>query len=361
MLLVAAVAFLLAAGPGGDPVPGRWETNGPAYPAIDLIASAPDDESTFYAGAHDPTSGKSALFRSRDGGTSWETVAEAPMGETLLSFAIDPTGTERMLALTKSAESAQSRVYRSDDGGRSWRLVVAYAASDGAQVFFDPAHVNVAYFFSDERLRRSENDGAWTHVHFQSPLERVWMSPKGVLFWSAFIHTTVPDRHPWFPSVSYWAIFRSATQGLTSFEVSAANCPDLDSVVFAPSDPEVAYAASTACAPLWKSVDGGAHWNGVPLDDLTNLLGGLFRGVERIAIDGRHRSLCHARLDGVALRTSRPKREQRQELEPDSRSRDADRPARNQPIRPLPLCRHGRWCLPAVADRNAFSAPARLG
>jgi hypothetical protein len=282
MLLVAAVALLFAAGPGGAPSPGLWETNGPAYPAIDLIVPAPDDENVVYAGAHDPETGKSALFRSRDGGTSWETVAEAPAGETLTRFAIDPTGPEHILALTKSTDG-HGQMYRSDDGGRSWRLVLAYAASDGAQVFFDPAHVNVAYFFSNGRLRRSEGDGAWTHVQFQSPLERVWISSGGILFWSAFIHTTVPYPHPWL--VSYWAIFRSATQGLTSFEVSAASCPDLDSVFFAPSDPQVAYAASSACTPLSKSVDGGAHWNSFRSDDLTNLLGGLFGDVERIAID----------------------------------------------------------------------------
>jgi hypothetical protein len=62
MLLSAAVALMLAAGPG------PWESSGPVYPSIDLITIAPDDENVVYAGAHDPASGKSALFRSRDGG-----------------------------------------------------------------------------------------------------------------------------------------------------------------------------------------------------------------------------------------------------------------------------------------------------
>ncbi len=83
-MLAAALIGLLASTAVGNATPGLWESNGPAYPAIDLIAIAPDDENVLYAAAHDPVSGGSALFRSPDGGERWNKLADSPAGETLL-------------------------------------------------------------------------------------------------------------------------------------------------------------------------------------------------------------------------------------------------------------------------------------
>jgi hypothetical protein len=288
MLLIAAVALLLAAGPGRDPAPGVWQVNGPAYSAIDLIAIAPDEENVVYVGAHDPDSGKSALFRTRDGGESWETVAEAPPGETLTSFAIDPTGPERMLALTKSSDN-QGRLYRSDDGGQSWRSEPGQFTPDGAKIFFDPNFRNTAYFFSF-RLQRSDDAGPWTKVPFPSPMASLWIS-TGRLFWTALFqppNPRYPNLFPPGPPPPYWETFASATQGQTWSEVSGATCPDLEAVVFAPSDPLLGYATSTTCAPLVKSTDGGMHWNNLASHGFANWLDGLLHGrVEMIEVGPR--------------------------------------------------------------------------
>jgi hypothetical protein len=218
-------------------------------------------------------------------------VAEAPAGETLTRFAIDPTGPERMLALTKSADGVHGQMYRSDDGGESWRIESVAVQPVGAEIFFDPVFANTAYLFSGRRLQRGDGAGDWVRIESSMPMESAWISPGGKLFWSALVQPPPNPRYPnLFPPPGrqppHWEIFKSTTQGRRSSFVAYASCPDLDSVVFAPSDPEVAYAISTTCAPLAKSVDGSANWTDVASHDLTNLLASLLRGqVAKIAVD----------------------------------------------------------------------------
>ena len=279
MFLVAALGFLLAAGPG------RWESSGPLYPAIDQItaAPAPDDENIVYAGAHDPASGKSALFRSRDGGASWETVAEAPASETLRSFAIDPTGPERMLALTRSWDGVHGQLYRSDDAGRTWLRKASYFASDNDAILFDTKQPNTAYFLFGN-LWRSETDAIWEEI--APDVSQAWVSPGGHLYWLQLVYPLRPPYPlPWFPQPPSWMALGSADQGRNASSVPAT-CIDLDSVVYAPGEPLTAYAVSVNCAPLDASLDGGLHWSGIASDDLTRLLGRLPGGqVRSVSVD----------------------------------------------------------------------------
>ena len=66
----------------------------------------------------------SALYLSRDGGTSWSRLAHAglptsPIGK--IDVAIAPSDSKRVYALIQTAN--QGSLWRSDDGGRSWRVM----------------------------------------------------------------------------------------------------------------------------------------------------------------------------------------------------------------------------------------------
>jgi hypothetical protein len=113
---LALALSLLGLVPRVEP-PMFWESHGPAYPFVDVVVAGPDDD-TVYAGAHDPASGESALFRSSDGGNRWELLARAPAGETIRQVVMDPTDSRRMLALTTLAPQG-GRIYRSDDAAES--------------------------------------------------------------------------------------------------------------------------------------------------------------------------------------------------------------------------------------------------
>jgi hypothetical protein len=84
-----------------------------------------DDPDTVYAGVED-----AALFRSSDGGASWQELAGLRGHETgpdwapgaggmcLHTIVLDPTNPDRMFVAISAAGT-----FRSDDGGRSWRPI----------------------------------------------------------------------------------------------------------------------------------------------------------------------------------------------------------------------------------------------
>jgi hypothetical protein len=275
-LTAAAVSLLLAAGPGGDPRPGLWQTNGPAYPAIDLIAIAPDDENVVYAGANDPASGKSALFRSRDAGESWETVAEAPAGETLSQLAIDPTGPERILGLTASAPRLFN-LFRTDDSGATWQLQDSFGAVTA--LFFDPTHPNTAILASRDGLFYSEMGSRWYPFRQGTPPPvSAWASPAGKVFWEA---ESYYDCNPgsWFPSPEHFQIsFRVVgTQDAGCASDVSFPCP-IHRVTFAPGRANIAYATAESCAPFLASHDGSSRWTPIDSVDLNRQLNRLSGG-----------------------------------------------------------------------------------
>src|SRR5436309_8151789 len=66
----------------------------------------------------------SAVYVSRDGGSSWKKVDDpglpkAPLGK--IDVAIAPTDSRRVYALIQTAN--QGSLWRSDDGGTTWRAV----------------------------------------------------------------------------------------------------------------------------------------------------------------------------------------------------------------------------------------------
>src|SRR5262249_39068070 len=154
---------------------------------------------------------KSALFRSRDSGATWETVAEAPSGQTLTRLAIDPTGSDRMVALTRSWDGVHGQLYRSDDGGRTWRFKTSYFSSAEDNVLFDTVVPNTAYFLHD-RLWKSESDATW--VEIAPSASHAWTSPGGDLYWLELVYAVRPPYPlPWFPQPPTWVVFGSTSQG----------------------------------------------------------------------------------------------------------------------------------------------------
>ncbi len=285
-MLLALAALWLTAAPGRVPAPGRWQTSGPAYPLVEAIAFVPGDETVVYAAARNPVAGTSGLFRSEDGGLTWILLAQAPSQESVRQLAIDPTGSQRMLALTATA--AHDVVYRSDDGGFQWRQTKIFRAQGNETFFFDPVAADTAYLLAGG-LTRSENGGAWEDV---GSARSAWVTPEGTLYWVESVYHPPPIPYP-FPEPGSHddEIFVSGTQGLTSRFVASTVCLDFESVAYAPSDAPVVYATAPGCEALLVSFDRGAHWTAVASSDLAAILepapGGQALQVARIAVDPR--------------------------------------------------------------------------
>jgi photosystem II stability/assembly factor-like uncharacterized protein len=83
--------------------------------SINSVAVHPRDLLVVYAGG--TTTGKNgAIFRSRDGGQTWQRTYEA-LGMSIEQIAIDPSNPNRLYA------SSSDLVYRSQDGGDTWELL----------------------------------------------------------------------------------------------------------------------------------------------------------------------------------------------------------------------------------------------
>jgi photosystem II stability/assembly factor-like uncharacterized protein len=93
---------------GGATWSARWEGLGLSTEIISL-AIDPHQPETLYAG------GTQGLFRSRDGGLSWQSVGRELDGQTVFILLVDRTNPDWLYAGTTRG------VYHSTDGGQSWK------------------------------------------------------------------------------------------------------------------------------------------------------------------------------------------------------------------------------------------------
>jgi photosystem II stability/assembly factor-like uncharacterized protein len=93
---------------GGQTWAARWEGLGLSTEIISLTI-APHQPQTLYAG------GTQSLFKSRDGGLSWQPVGPELDGQTVFTLLVDRTNPDWLYA------GATQGVYRSTDAGQSWK------------------------------------------------------------------------------------------------------------------------------------------------------------------------------------------------------------------------------------------------
>lgn len=91
-----------------------WRTVVPNE-ATNAVALTPSGQDLFAAGG--------TLRRSRDGGTTWQTMAQPPVVGNLSSIdglRVSASGQQLVALMGPGSENTNGRAYRSDDGGASW-------------------------------------------------------------------------------------------------------------------------------------------------------------------------------------------------------------------------------------------------
>ena len=277
---VFAATLVFLALTSGASLPLHWASSGPPFPLVDAIEVSADG--TLYAAARRISDGASALFRSPDGGRSWDPLASPPAGETIRRIAVDPTGTQRLMALTTTATDGV-RLYRSDDFGASWRLDREHFAATGAErIFFDPIRENSAFFVS-YGLFRSTDNAPWFDVSGSfPPAFSAWIAPDGDLLWAGKVCYGVPC----YPNDPQWTeIDLSEDGGDSETGTFPAPCVYLTTVAYA--SPLLAYAAGLDCVDLLRSEDGGRTWATYdPSGELETLLhAGIERRIEKVVVN----------------------------------------------------------------------------
>jgi len=260
-----------------------------------LVPGHPDEPGVWYAGTS-----PEGLFRSEDGGDTWEGVKGfndcewagmpspdgepgTPDGDMLHSILIDPRD-PRHLYVAMSANAGG--VFESADGGETWRpfnqgCQVDFAPEDPDRVVgFDPHFVqqhpakpDVLWQQNHCGIYRVERPGeAWERVGDHMPRE------VGDIGFPITLHPRDPDTAWVFPmdGTDVWprispggrpAVYRTRDAG-RSWQRCAAGLPAeqawytvLRQAMSADShDPLGVYLGAT-CGEVWGSIDEGEHWS----------------------------------------------------------------------------------------------------
>jgi len=197
------------------------------------LAPDPADPQRLWAGARSNSEPGNAVFRSRDGGRSWEPAGRGLPGgeEVTLLRAVAP---QTLLVLVDDAG-----LFRSADGGDSWTKVGSglpgLAVREIAADPNEPARLFAAF---EQGLFRSADGGAtWTRVEgalAQEDVEAVAVAPDGKVY-----------------AGSFGGVFRSTDAGATFTPIGdGLPVSDVRALAVAGSPPR-----------LWAGLAGGSVWS----------------------------------------------------------------------------------------------------
>ena len=267
-----------------------WRSIGPAVAGgrVAAVAGTPQNDQLYYLG----TAG-GGVWKSSNGGATWEPVFEKQAVSAIGAVAIDPTN-ERVVWAGSGEANPRNNVsygdglYKSTDGAKSWARSGLAGVWSISRIAIDPhdsRHVVVAAFgdpFKDSTDRGvyvTFNGGAtWSKTLYLSPssgASDVAMDPTNPkVVYAGMWHFR---RIPWtFTSGGPdGGLFKSTDGGRTWKRLQGNGLPSgytgRIGLAIAPSRPNRVFALIEAKGGiLWRSDDAGAHWTMTSNDTLVD-------------------------------------------------------------------------------------------
>ena len=259
----------------------------PPLPYTGLIVPSPAEDQTVYATGEDVPR-VSALYRSVDAGASWVQITQAPAGEQVASFAIDPANPLWMLLTTFHSNTGTAVVYRSADGGATWKEALDPMASCGPISFARGGAVGLVGCGA-QLFRTLDLGHSWSSSLNPTNSRQFAPSPDGSIFAVG----------------SGESILQSSDDGdsWTVVGFAPTQCPYVNWLAISPSNPQELLAGTgesihfgLLCGGIFRSADGGATWEETLAD----------RGVSQIVFDANSPSRVFAGADGSGLVSNFP-------------------------------------------------------
>ncbi|MEP6927258.1 MAG: hypothetical protein ABI834_06450 [Ginsengibacter sp.] len=227
------------------------------------------------------------MYKSTDAGKTWTHLAspDDPVGRGLDNvqqiggLAIDPKNENRVFVAALGhpyGPNTERGVYRTTDGGKTWEKVLYKDENTGAiQVTIDPKNSNIIY--ADLWAGRQ---GPWENGAWNGPESGLFKSTDGGTTWKRLTNglpTTQQglgrigfciapsDANRMYATVDagkYGGLYRSNDAGeswtlMTSDEKIWGRGSDFAEVKCDPNNADIVYSADVV---VWKSVDGGKTW-----------------------------------------------------------------------------------------------------
>jgi len=247
------------------------------------IAVSPSNPSVIYVGTgeglHRPDLGVGdGMFKSTDGGKNWQHIGLRDV-QQIGRVVVHPTNPDVVLAAGLGhpyAANEMRGVYRTRDGGKSWENVLYINHNTGAiQVEFDPSNPEI--IFADMWEHR---EGPWENASFSGTNSGLYKSVDGGSTWKKItqglptgeqglgrigfgISLSNPKRmYATVDAREHSGIYRSDDGGESWKRVSTdgriyGRGSDFAEVRVHPKNPDVVYSANVAS---YRSDDGGNTW-----------------------------------------------------------------------------------------------------
>jgi photosystem II stability/assembly factor-like uncharacterized protein len=277
-LLVATPATLIAQRTLAWP-DSAWRAIGPASfgGRVDDIEAVADDPHTIFVGT-----ASGGVFRTFNNGTTWQAVFDAQSALSIGDIAIAPSNRNIVWVGTGEANNRQSStwgdgVYRSLDGGTTWQNMGLRETQTIGRIVIDPRDANtvfvaaVGHLFGPNEgrgLYRTRNGGAaWEKVlgvDVNTGVTDVVITPDGRTLLAA---TYVRRRRAWgFVGGGQTGGLWRSIDGGDHWQRVTSGLPDGDigriGLDVARSDPNIIYAVvESEKGGVFRSLDRGATWS----------------------------------------------------------------------------------------------------
>lgn len=157
-----------------------------AFSAIGDIAIDPNDSNTVYVGTGDPNISAfpaigDGVYKSEDAGETWTNIGLTEQ-RIISEIIIDPRNSDRIFAATMGLPYARNNdrgLYRSDDGGDTWEQILFLSESTGvADIVINPANPDMIYAAGWDRIRNN------TESIVSGPGSKIYRSANGGDDWT---------------------------------------------------------------------------------------------------------------------------------------------------------------------------------